>query len=123
MEISIIAGIIASVVLLVWLSKKLNSHSFEKYGYRPIGLGTIILGMIPYILVIVGLFLKDTNLDNLQMAIVFAGLSELSLFGWIAYRSSWKVALGALIILLLVGLPALLVLIFSDNRDDYYYYD
>jgi len=80
MEISIIAGIIAFIVILVWLSKKLNEHSMIHYGYTPIGLGTIVLGMIPFILIIAGLFLEDKDPNNMLMALVFAGLSVIGLF-------------------------------------------
>jgi len=122
MEISIVAGIIAFVVTLVWLSKKLNEHSMVHYGYAPIGIGTIVLGMIPFILVIAGFLLEDKDPNNMLMALIFAGLSIIGLFWWVAHRSSWRVALGTSIILFLVGLPAL-VLWFMSRDDDYYYYD
>jgi len=123
MEISIVAGAIALIVFLVWLSKKLNFYSMETYHYAPIGLGTIVLGMIPFILIIAGFILQDKSPENLQMALLFASLSIMGLFGWIANQSSWKVALGAIVILLIVGLPSLLVLFLSGSDEDYYYYD
>lgn len=122
MEISIVAGVISFILILVWLSKKPNEHSMIHYGYAPIGLGTIVLGMIPFILIIAGFVLDNKDPNNLFMALLFAGMSAIGLFWWVAHRSSWRVASGTVIILLLVGLPAL-VLWFMSRNDDYYYYD
>lgn len=122
MEISIVAGVIAFILILVWLSHKLNEHSMIHYGYTPIGLGTIVLGMIPFILIIAGFVLENKDPNNLHLALLFAGVSVIGLFWWVAHRSSWRVALGTVIILLLVGLPAL-ALWFLSRDDGYYYYD
>lgn len=122
MEITVIAGVIAFIVFLVWISMKLNTYSLDTYGYAPIGLGTIVLGTIPYILIIAGYLFEDADPVNLQMALIFAGLSIVGLFYWIANKSSWRVAMGAMIILLVVGLPVLLIL-FLSRDDGYYYYD
>ena len=121
MEITIFAGALAFVVLMVWLSKALNRYSEEKYGYAPIGLSTIFLGMIPYLLIIVGFLFQDNDPMNLSMAIFFAFLSVMGLFYWILKRSSVMVAAGAIIILMVAGLPAVLFLFFSRRGDDYYY--
>ena len=121
MEITIFAGALAFVVLMVWLSKALNRYSEEKYGYAPIGLSTIFLGMIPYLLIIVGFLFQDNDPMNLSMAIFFAFLSVMGLFYWILKRSSVMVAAGAIIILIVAGLPAVLFLFFSRRGDDYYY--
>ena len=107
---------------MVWLSKTLNKYSEEEYAYTPIGLSTIFLGMIPYVLVIAGLLFQDNDPMNLPMSILFASLSLMGLFYWILKRSSAMVALGAVIILMIAGLPAVLFLFFS-SRDDGYYYD
>ena len=121
MEITLFAGALAFVVLMVWLSKTLNRYSEEQYGYTPIGLSTIFLGMIPYVLIIVGLLFQDNDPMNLPMAILFASLSVIGLFYWISNRSSAMVATGAVFILMVAGLPAVLFLFFSRRGDDYYY--
>jgi len=52
-------------------------------------------------------------------------MSVIGLFKWIARHSDSKVALGATVLLLITGLPALLLLISLMRRDgdNYYYYD
>ena len=123
MEITLFAGALAFLVLMVWLSKTLNRYSEEQYGYAPIGLSTIFLGMIPYVLMIAGLLFQDNDPMNLPMAIVFALLSVIGLFYWILNRSSAMVATGAVVILMIAGLPGVLFLFFSGRDDEYYYYD
>jgi hypothetical protein len=123
MEIKILAGALAFLVLMVWLSKTLNRHSEMEYGYTPIGLSTIFLGMIPYVLIIAGLLFQDNDPMNLPMAMLFASLSVIGLFYWILKRSSAMVATGAVVILMIAGLPAVLFLFFSGRDDEYYYYD
>jgi len=123
MEVQILAGALAFLVLMVWLSKTLNRHSEMEYGYTPIGITTILLAMIPYVLIIAGFIFAKNGSDNLTFAILFAAISAGGLFWWIAHRSSVMVGVGATILLLLIGLPAL-ILVFSSSRDDgYYYYD
>lgn len=122
MEIKILAGVLALLVLTVWLSKRLNRHSEMMYGYTPIGIATILLAMIPYVLIIAGFIFEKNGSDNLTFAILFAVISAGGLFWWIAHHSSVMVGLGATILLLLIGLPAL-ILVVSSSSDDGYYYD
>lgn len=124
MEVSIVAGVIAAILLIIWLSKRLNEYSIREYGYAPIGMGTILLGMIPYVLIIAGfIFLKEDS-NNLFMAIIFASASIIGLFLWISHHASAPVAAAAIVLLMLIGLPMLLLLLASSERDDdYYYYD
>ena len=121
MEIKIFAGALAFLVLMVWLSKRLNRHSEMEYGYTPIGIATILLAMIPYALIIAGFIFQKEGSDNLQWAIIFATLSATGLFWWIAHRSSMMIGIGATILLLLIGLPALILVVMSSRNDDYYY--
>jgi len=122
MEIQILAGALVFLVLMVWLSKTLNSHSEMEYGYAPIGMATILLAMIPYVLIIAGIIFAKNGSDNLTFAIIFAVISSGGLFGWIAHRSSAMVGVGGTILLLLIGLPALILAVLA-SRDDGYYYD
>lgn len=124
MEVTILAGILGGIVFLVWLSRQLNAYSEEMYDYSPIGFGTIFLAMIPYILIIGGVFFNDASQQNLTMAVLFGGVSIVGLFLWIAKRSSIYVALAAMVLLLIIALPMLLILFGSRNKnDEYYYYD
>jgi len=124
MEVAMIAAVLGAIVLLVWLSKKLNAYSEEEFGYTPIGFGTIFLGMIPYVLIVAGIIFAKSGSENLPIAVGLAILSTGGLYAWIASRSSQAVALGATVLLLLIGLPALLLLFGASGRnDDYYYYD
>ncbi len=125
MEVTIIAAIIGVIVLVVWLSKKLNAHSIMTYGYQPIGIATVFLAMIPYVLLGAGLFFKQSDPANLEWAITFAVISVIGLFKWIKMHSDTQVALGATLLLLIAGLPALLLLLMLASRDgdNCYYYD
>ena len=125
MEVMIVAAVLGAIVLMVWLSKKLNTYSIEQYGYQPIGFATIFLAMIPYVLIGAGLIFRDSDPANFEWAITFAVMSVFGLFKWIAHHSDSKVALGATILLMITGLPALLLLIsfMSRDGDHYYYYD
>ena len=123
MEIKILAGALAFLVLMVWLSKKLNKHSEIMYGYTPIGIATILLAMIPYVLIIAGIIFAKEGSDNLQLAIIFAVISAGGLFWWIAHRSSMMIGVAATVLLLLIGLPALILVVSSTRNDDYYDYD
>lgn len=123
MEIKILAGVLVLLVLVVWLSKTLNSHSEIMYGYTPISISTILLAMIPYVLIIVGIIFEGKGSDNLTLAILFAVVSAGGLFWWIAHHSSAMVGIGATILLLLIGLPALILVVLLSRNDDYCYYD
>lgn len=124
MEVAILAAVLAFIVGMVWLSKKLNTYSITMYGYQPIGFATIFLAMIPYVLIAGGLFFKENDPANMEWAIIFSTLSVIGLFQWIKRQTDSKVALGATLLLLITGLPALLVLISLLGRDgDNYYYD
>ena len=120
MELTYIAGGIAFLVLVVWLIRTLNAYSEEKYYYRPIGIGTIFLTVIPYVLLIAGYLLKDSDPNNLSMAIILASASVIGLFLWISHHSSAMVAAGAIVLLMISGILAMLIFTFS-GRDDYYY--
>ena len=115
-----LAASLAFLVLVVWASKRLNHYSEIMYGYTPIGLATIGLSMIPYVLLIAGLSLKANDPMNLTYAIAFAGLSVLGIFIWIVKQSSVGVAFLATLMLMIAGLPAVLFLFFSNRNDGYY---
>lgn len=125
MEVMIVAAVLGAIVLVVWLSRKLNAYSIEEYGYQPIGFATIFLAMIPYVLIVAGVIFKDNDPANMEWAVTFAVMSVIGIFKWIARHSDSKVALGATVLLLITGLPALLLLIslMSRDGDNYYYYD
>ena len=125
MEVMFIALALGVIVLAVWLSKKLNRYSLEMYDYTPIGISTILLAMIPYILIAAGLIFEGSDPANMEWATLFASLSIVGLYKWIKIKSDWQVALGATILLLMAGLPAFLILLSFFNRDgdNYIYYD
>ena len=125
MEVAIVAAVLGAIVLIVYLSKRLNTYSDSMYGYRPIGFATVFLAMIPYVLLGAGLIFRESDPANLEWGIIFGVLSVIGLFMWIKQRSDTQVAFGATILLLIAGLPSLLILILFLNRDgdDYYYYD
>lgn len=125
MEVTSLALAFAVLVFLVWVSKRINRHSEEAYGYTPISLSTMFLAMIPYALLIAGFFFFDEDPTNKLMAVILGVTAVIGLFWWIEQHSSFPVALGAIVILLIAGIAMFVVILLASGRsaDDYYYYD
>ena len=105
------------LVLMVWLIKKLNAYSKKKYSYLPINIGTIFLAVIPYSLLIVAWVLKATDFNTMIITFILAIIFIVGIFLRILQNSSFLVAMGAIILLLITGLPALLIFTFSGRKD------
>jgi len=116
-DIHSVALILGVVAVLVMLGVQLNRYSEWHYDYSPINLATVGLVLIPYILLVIGFIMTDDDPEQLRMALYYAGGSLILLFGWLIYRSSFWVAVGAVILLLIIGAPALLWLLFSGDRE------
>jgi len=123
MEVTRLALSIALLVFLVWASKRINRHSEERYGYTPIGFPTIILAMIPYVLLIAGFFFFTDDPANQTMSIILGVTAVIGLFWWIEQHSSFSVALGSIVILMIFGILMFIVIMLASGRDSDYYYD
>jgi drug/metabolite transporter (DMT)-like permease len=123
MEVTALAVSFALLGFLVWSSKRINRYSEAHYGYTPIGLGTLFLAMIPYVLLIVGFFFFREDPSNQTMAIVLGVASAIGLFWWIESHSSFLVVLGSIIILPIAGITMFAVILPASGRDNSYYYD
>lgn len=110
-------GALAFLILVVWIGKKINSYSEEKYKYKPIVVETIFFGMIPYALLIAG-YISDYT--YLSLIIILACGSIAGLFIWILMRSSVLVSLGSTLFLTILGLPTVLFLFFSNIDEKYH---
>ena len=123
MEVIILAGSLAFLVFIVWLSKTINRYSEEHYDYAPIGFSTIFLVMIPYALLIAGFFIFTEDPTNQLLSVVFGVAAVIGLFWWIEQHSSFYVALGSIGILLIAGILMFVVIMLASGRDSDYYYD
>ena len=123
MEVTRLALSFAVLVFLVWASKKINRHSEEQYGYTPIGFSTIFLAMIPYALLIAGFFFFTEDPTNQLMSVILGVTAVIGLFWWIEQHSSFYVALGSIIILMIAGIVMFVVIILASGRDADYYDD
>ncbi len=123
MEVTRLALAFALLVFLVWTSKRINRHSEENYGYTPIGFATIFLAMIPYALLIAGFFFFTEDPSNQMMSIILGVTAVIGLFWWIESHSSFWVALGSIVILLIAGILMFIVIMLASGRDRDYYYD
>jgi hypothetical protein len=121
MEVTRLALSFVLLVFLVWASKRINRHSEEYYGYTPIGFSTIFLAMIPYVLLIAGFFFFTDDPTNQIMSIILGVASVIGLFWWIESHSSFAVALGSIVILLIAGIAMLVVILLLSGRDGDYY--
>jgi len=125
MEVTMIAAGIAALVLLIWASVKLNAYSEVTYGYTPIGWGTILWAMVSYVLLVAGFFIFKEDPANQTMAVILGSAASIALFWRIASQSSVEVAIGAIVLLAILGLLVFLILLAASggrDRDDYYYY-
>jgi len=125
MEVTRLALAFALLVFLVWTSKRINRHSEEHYGYTPIGFSTVFLAMIPYALLIAGFFFFTEDPANQTMSLILGITAVIGLFWWIESHSSFWVALGSMVILMIFGIFMFIVIILASGRDNscYYYED
>ncbi len=118
------ALVLAALLLLVWVAKTINRRSEENYGYTPISFATISLAMIPYALLIAGFFIFTNDPSNQMMSVILGAAAVMGLFWWIERHSSFAVALGSIVVLMISGILMLVFIILLSGRDgDTYYYD
>jgi len=124
-------GIVAIVVFVfVFDSIKLNVYSEREYGYEPINTETVLVGLIPFIILIVGQY-GEYNGENgsLQIAIFVALILFGTLAWWIAQKTSIEIAIAASLIIVIISLALLaIIIIFAMGKEasrntDYCYDD
>lgn len=91
---------------------KLNDYSQRVHGYAPVNEGSVLFGVIPLIILIVGQ-LGYTNGDEIARLIsIIVALGTIIYMGWwISQRTSPEVAIAATIISVTVSLALFLLLI------------
>ena len=75
MAILIIVGIILIIAGLIYSVYKVNEHGEMKYGYTPVNVLTMALVIIPYVLLIISLFMGNKNEALLERGNFLAALA------------------------------------------------
>lgn len=84
--------------------QKLNAYASSRYEYLPVTVGKSVVAAIPFLLIIAGLFMYQSDPTNLWAAVVAALIVITGLFLRIAVKSSFGVAVVASPLLAIAGL-------------------
>jgi len=109
MELGIIFCCVAVVVGFIYGliqgAIRLNQYSQSKFGYMPVSFVNLMLIVAAYFICLVGGALSSAgDSSNFEVGLLIAGLLALAVGGRILARTSPSVAIGAMAILLTVGL-------------------
>ena len=108
MRVIWVITVIVAIVAFGFASIKLNVYSQREYGYEPINTGTVLFGLIPFIILIVGQYGEhNEETGSLQIAIFFSLILVIILVWWIAQKTSSEVALGASLMIMTLSLAFL----------------
>ena len=102
---------IGTVFVFGFASIRLNVYSGDTYGYEPINMNTILLGLIPYVFLIAGQSGEHHGEHgSLAFGIIVALIVVGILIWWIAQRTSIEVAMAAGIMVVLISLVLLFII-------------
>jgi hypothetical protein len=100
--VSLVGGFIGG---MVWLILRINRYARGRYGRSPISWGRSFLMSLPWIVLLLGYYMDlVSNNNNFAVAIVFAVVVTVSVFWWIAAKTSFWIATATMPILMFLGL-------------------
>ena len=115
----VIGGFVYTVI-------KLNAYSEETYGYTPINMTNILLGFVPWIIILAGIYGENHGeVDSLVLGIFFAVIAAIFIFRGVAKQTSVGVAIATVLIIMTINI---VIILFAMGREaarnnDYYYDD
>lgn len=104
---------------------KLNAYSEITYGYTPVNMENILLGFIPWIIILAGIFGENHGeKDSLILGIFFAAIAAIFIFKGVAKKTSVGVAIATVIIAMTLNVVMFLLALGEEQRrNSNYYYD
>jgi len=111
MELAHILGGIAAVLFILYLYhaswQGINQRAEAKYSFTPLTMGKGLFSMIPWIIILLGIYMGG---DNTVLGFGAAAVLFLGLAIWIASKTSFSIAIGSGLLLVIAG-AGLVVLI------------
>ena len=120
----VVLGLVV-IAIFTFAVFKLNAYSEVTYGYTPINMENILLGFIPWIIIIAGIFGENHGEKySLTLGIFFAAVAAIYIFKEVARKTSIGVAIATVVIAMTLNVAMfLLALAEEQRRNSNYYYD
>lgn len=104
---------------------KLNAYSEETYSYTPVNMTNILLGFIPWAIIVAGIYGENHGeVDSLALGIFFATIAAIFIFRGVAKQTSVGIAIATVFFVMTINVVILLLAMGKEaSRTNNYYYD
>ncbi len=116
--LTILGGFVYGVI-------KLNAYSEVTYGYTPVNMINILLGFIPWAIIVAGIYGENHGeADSLALGIFFAAIAAIFIFRGVAKKTSVSIAIATVFFVMTINIAILLLAMGEEaRRTNNYYYD
>lgn len=124
MELAQVLGGIAAVLFFLYLYyvswQAINQRAEARYSFTPLTIGKGLFSMIPWIIVLAGIYMGG---DNTIVGFGAAAVLILGLAIWIGSKTSFFIAIGSSLLLAIAGaglvvLTVLLYLLLAQKKEE-----
>jgi len=115
--LTILGGFVYGVI-------KLNAYSEVTYGYTPVNIINILLGFIPWAIIVAGIYGENHGeVGSLALGIFFAVIAAIFIFRGVAKKTSVGIAIVTVFFVMTINIAILLLAMGEEARRTNNYYD